>query len=509
MLNNLSVSKHPFRNFRVKRFLKIYSIPIDLNKNSIQSLSFLKIIILLFWLTVTSPVFGQRYYASQQEKEEALSVAKEHMIAQQGDQTILITEPLMIQLKNEGLYDSNFGFRVRMVHGLALYHSTEEVASLDFLWQLKDESRKHKEWSVLANVCRDIAKIQEINQQYEDAYKNLQETKYLIEKYEIDSIYAAFAIRYASWHRVTGNRDSASYYAEIATQKAQKHQQIFEEAEGFLILCLIETDEEDALPYGLRALYLYQKLNVFTSATSMHHNVSNMYLALNNYEMALLHIDTAILYTKKYLNNDDFYNYYNYYLKAYIYGGLGHTDSVLDFTTKSHKAEMRFMESDKQEQIIEISKKYNFEKKSQELNAEKLKSRWLFFSVALFFIFGGIITFYYLKLRKANELSRKQSEELKVLDQTKTRFFANISHELRTPLTLISGSIKTLLKDQQNSQKQEKLLQIAKQGSSNLENLVNEILDLSKMDAGKMELLLDRADAHFFHKNVQKLIIYN
>lgn len=506
-MKTLKIKRKPFskNTIEIKGIKKLSQTPIPLfNHLRYSPMKLFRINFLFIWIFLSLPLFGQKYFSSQQEMDKALMNAERFMIAQQGDSAILITQPLLIQLKNEGRFDSHFSFQVRMVHGLALYHSTEEIASLDFLWKLKDESRKHQEWAVYANICRDIAKIQEINRQPEEAYKNLQEAKTIIDKYKIDSIYAAFAVRYSSWHRVYGITDSARYYAEIAVQKAQLHRQYFEEAEGFLILSLIEKDETAALPYGLRALNLYQKLNVYTSATSMHQNVSNMYLALNKYQKALQHIDTAILYTRNYLNNSDFYNYYNYYLKAYIYRKLDNIDSVLFYTTKSNKVEVKLMENDKQQQIIEISKKYNFDKKNQELKSEKLKSRWLFFSATLFIVFGFVITFYYLKLRKANEISRKQSEELKVLDQTKTRFFANISHELRTPLTLISGSITTLIKENQIAPKQEKLLKIAHHGTTNLKNLINEILDLSKMDAGKMELILEPTPIAAFFEHYLK-----
>jgi signal transduction histidine kinase/DNA-binding response OmpR family regulator len=345
-----------------------------------------------------------------------------------------------------------------------------------------------KMWCVLANVCRDIAKIQEIHQQSEEAYENLLESKSLIEQHKLDSSYAAFAVRYSSWHRVFGNKDSAYFYAEKAIQKAQKYGKIFEEAEGNLLLSLLEPNEELAIPYSLKALYLYQKIDVYTSSTSMHSNLATMYAVIKDYEKALSHIDTAILYTERYLEGDDYYNYRNYYLKASVYRGLGQMDSALIYSIKSHEAEFRYLENDKQQQILEIGKKYDFEKKNQELQTEKAKNGLLLVTVTLFILFGVILSFYYLKLRKANELTRKQSEELKALDKTKTRFFANVSHELRTSLSLITGPIKTLLKESQLDLKQENLLKIAKQGSSNLESLVNEILDLSKMEAGKMEL---------------------
>ncbi len=94
----------------------------------------------------------------------------------------------------------------------------------------------------------------------------------------------------------------------------------------------------------------------------------------------------------------------------------------------------------------------------------------------------------------------KQKEALQSLDELKSKFFANVSHELRTPLTLISGPIETLLKENGLTQKQSQLLRMAGQGGENLKNLVSEILDLGKLEVGKMGLNLSPTQlASFFN----------
>jgi signal transduction histidine kinase len=98
-------------------------------------------------------------------------------------------------------------------------------------------------------------------------------------------------------------------------------------------------------------------------------------------------------------------------------------------------------------------------------------------------------------------LIQQQTEQLKNLDAAKSRFFANISHELRTPLTLMLGPIKSLLKGKQSPQQQEQLLNIALQSGQQLQYLVNEILDLRKLEMGKMELHLQPTGLRsFFHR---------
>lgn len=57
-----------------------------------------------------------------------------------------------------------------------------------------------------------------------------------------------------------------------------------------------------------------------------------------------------------------------------------------------------------------------------------------------------------IHLRNQLRIEKIAAEKLKDLDETKSRFFANISHEFRTPLTLILGPIENLLEMVQSSQ---------------------------------------------------------
>ena len=93
-----------------------------------------------------------------------------------------------------------------------------------------------------------------------------------------------------------------------------------------------------------------------------------------------------------------------------------------------------------------------------------------------------------LQLQADKEIMEKQALELKSLDKLKSRFFANVSHELRTPLTLILGPVTSILKRKELSNKDESLLQAVKQNAQHLHRLVNELLDLSRLEASRMEL---------------------
>lgn len=109
------------------------------------------------------------------------------------------------------------------------------------------------------------------------------------------------------------------------------------------------------------------------------------------------------------------------------------------------------------------------------------------------------------ELHQQNSLIQEQAEQLKTLDQAKTRFFANVSHELRTPLTLILGPIRTLLQEDQLNAKQVKLLKMADQSGERLQQLVGEILDLRKLELNIMGVNLQPTSiATFFSRHLSQ-----
>ncbi len=85
------------------------------------------------------------------------------------------------------------------------------------------------------------------------------------------------------------------------------------------------------------------------------------------------------------------------------------------------------------------------------------------------------------------EMSRFEAQKLHEVDELKSRFFTNISHEFRTPLTLILGPVKQMI-EELNEGKMKDDLGIVHRNASKLLELVKQLLDISKLESGKMKL---------------------
>jgi len=102
----------------------------------------------------------------------------------------------------------------------------------------------------------------------------------------------------------------------------------------------------------------------------------------------------------------------------------------------------------------------------------------------------------YIKAQKDMQIAQAES-------QAKSVFLANISHDLRTPLNGILGYTQILIKDKNLEKKYQEQIQVIHKSGEHLLLLINDILDLSKIDAGKMQIQI--AD-FYFHDFLKRIV---
>lgn len=294
-----------------------------------------------------------------------------------------------------------------------------------------------------------------------------------------------------------------------------------------------KKDYDNSLFYLKKGLRLSEEMNDIRVQAFNTHDIGNVYELLGDHQLAILYYDRAIQLFKE-VNHvfglamaagslGKFYFKINKIAEAEkalkyslvladsigslehlyeahktlseLYEKVGNTKlSLLHFKTYSAIKDSVEKEERQQKQTrLELQVEYN--KKEAEIKAEqaikdsqtlaelsrqKLLRNAFIIGLLLLFIFFGVVIRQNRKIAKA----KKKAEES---ERFKQQFLANMSHEIRTPMNAVMG-MTNLLIDKKHLPEQMKYLSGIRKSSDTLLHIINDILDLSKIEAGKMDL---------------------
>lgn len=107
------------------------------------------------------------------------------------------------------------------------------------------------------------------------------------------------------------------------------------------------------------------------------------------------------------------------------------------------------------------------------------------------------------EIQKQRDLLELQNKKIRKEEWLRSRFFENVSHEFRTPLTLIQNPVEELLEEpKKKATERKRKLQMILRNARRLHHLVNQLLDISKLDASEMKLEMQEGDVMEFLKGI-------
>ncbi|MEX2591517.1 MAG: tetratricopeptide repeat protein [Anditalea sp.] len=243
---------------------------------------------------------------------------------------------------------------------------------------------------------------------------------------------------------------------------------------------------------------------------NINNNIGETYLLMGNHRIALQYLFEAkelaeqignkinILFSHKHLSD--------------TYKGLRDFEKALYHLAEYNVLRESMFNEEKNRQIQELETKYQTAQReaeilqlAQEKNLQEAKilqqELWIGIGsitliLALSFIFALIYVFRH-RAKTKEILVAKERE----IEKIKSRFFSNITHEFRTPLTLILGPIRGLIENAAST-KHAGQYSIIERNANKLLQLVNELMELSKLEDGKIKLKVRKTDLLTFVKPI-------
>ena len=381
------------------------------------------------------------------------------------------------------------------------------------------------------------------NEKYPQALVYFQESLRLSEESKLyDNFYSQTNEMLAAIHTQIGNYKEAEKYIDKSLQLAHSRKDTFQMGSSYLgksHLMLKLKDEEKAQRYIDSAMYVMKNVKhcepCYNIAKILNAGIKNL---ANNYAGALTELQEveaffnkdkgqmpeprfytekarAYLGLKKYNDaiqtinakkiGEQTYNKdvsANYDILSKAYEGISDYNNALKnyklhvqaedtLAVWRNSSEVTRLELENQFTQQQLKSELNFQ---SQLNKQKSTRNWiLFLGISAFLLALGL----YARLRYTrktqkllqhkNEIIEAEKEKAEASEKAKHQFLANMSHEIRTPMNAIKGMTDILIR-REPKEDQKEYLDGIKQSSDSLLFIINDILDISKIEAGKVEL---------------------
>lgn len=338
-----------------------------------------------------------------------------------------------------------------------------------------------KNFAVLSQANHMIGMVYKSNNQYDSALVYLQKNLDVMCTVCPEIVIHATLVEAANTHLITGNTQQAFTFLNRARNIAVESKSSLEMVKSYEELAnyhQVIHNTDSATHYLLMAHKMANELGLLKSIKRTAESLSKIYYSKREFQ-----------------NSSD-------YLK--LSNQMNDSLANIERYNEIAKLEMRF-EIEKREE----ERKLEARLLQSEIAKQKLIRNSFIASAILFIIIAIVILRAYRRKKKDNKLLAKQktdiqeiSKQLQESSKRKLDFFTNISHEIRTPLTLIKSPLERILNTDKNNPEIDSQIQMALNNTNKLKELVNQILDLQKLDEKLLGLDLSGFEIIAFCRNI-------
>lgn len=321
-----------------------------------------------------------------------------------------------------------------------------------------------------------------------------------------------------------GHYDKTREYFEKALELYRQtgdERRVADEYSNLASLNISLENYTKAIYYEERSFRIRKKLGNLKGICISMMNLGNAYSILGKYDKALHYLQGAIDSARAL--GDLFEGESAYSFLSDHYERTRHYKNALDAERKRAALQDSLLGQEKRKALAQLQVAFETGRKEQEiklLNQEKdlqqaqIRQQELIrnFSIAGAFAVILVLLLFYrqykirqekkrLELGQQLELQRIEGEKLQEIDQLKTNFFTNIAHEFRTPLTLLMGPAEQIMDDSREPSTR-KMAKLIHRNTRHLLKLVNQLLDISRLDAGMEKLQPVKGDFIAFLKGL-------
>ncbi len=406
-------------------------------------------------------------------------------------------------------------------HNMGATYTTMRKLDLAIVHLLKavEVLKKEENYGWLARVYNDLGEALDLSEQPEQALFYLREGLALRQKHLDPSEWHFAYTDLGNFFSTNHQLDSALFYHQLALESAQltgDEESIAIAYQNMGNALLIAGKNDAALPNLLKANKYFETVGRIQHLAPNYNSIGEAYLNVGRYAEAIDYLNRSLEMTRE--NGPLNLAKASHEVLAKLYEKQQNYPQAFFHLQQQKVLEDSLRKEQNLEIIAGLERKYQNEQQKTQLAEQALElerqnrlRNYTLLGAALFALVLMSIFQYVRNLQKGRvreaaleaQLERAEAEKLRSLDQLKSTFFANISHEFRTPLTLILGPVQQALEGinkrldvevPEEVTMKTRYLQLIERSTQRLLLLVNQLLDLSRIDGGQIQLDLRRGE---------------
>jgi signal transduction histidine kinase/DNA-binding response OmpR family regulator len=339
----------------------------------------------------------------------------------------------------------------------------------------------------------------------------------IIEKRKAISDKIGLAMAYSdlgSSYKYAGDYQQAEHFMKLALSLHRQNKDDYNAASTLHNLAELNNylhNIDQAITYAKEGINLSVEQGHNNAYVGVKYSLATAYFYQGNYELALQHLEQSTEVINQIGNKEQLKH--NLSLQALIYAAQHHPfkavkslrdfmQTQLELANNQLNSQLAIFDSEQLKQQVEQLKQ---QKRLQVLEMSRSSQVRIIIIIAILLI-GFLIARRLIERRSKQALESKVKQrtteleylmqELQSANRIKSQFLANMSHEIRTPLTTVIGQAEAIMSGDVEDEFIGKEVKIIHGNSLHLLELTNNILDLSKIEANKIELEIQTQNLH-------------